>query len=180
MQPEAQVFDAGPEPPHEVVEEPGSVVFPDAPLAEAPAAAVSNPVGHEVEVCSLETIQPEGVMLRGLEGGSELLPFVDVERVCVAGIAGSERPYLVLDLVLHASAGKPRKVERMLSSQFDPRHLIGRPDLPPLQAFRELVRTIAEAAHAEVTPATLLVPSAKIPTFGSIEAYEREILTPVL
>jgi membrane associated rhomboid family serine protease len=180
MQPEAQVFDAGPEPPHEVVEEPGSVVFTDTPAPEAPAAAVSDPVGREVEACSLEAVQPEGVMLRGLEGGSELLPFVDVERVCVAGIAGSERPYLVLDLVLHASAGKPRKVERMLSSQFDPRHLIGRPDLPPLQAFRELVRTIAEAAHAEVTPATLLVPSAKIPTFGSIEAYEREILTPGL
>ena len=178
--PEEQVFDAGPEPPHEVVEEPASLVFPDTPAPETPPTMLSDPVGPEVEVCSLEGLQPEGVMLRGLEGGSELLPFVDVETVCVAGIAGSERPYLVLDLVLRASAGRPRKVERMLSSQFDPRQLIGRPDLPPLQAFRELVRTIAQTAHAEVTPATVLVPAAKIPTFGSIEAYEREILTPVL
>jgi membrane associated rhomboid family serine protease len=179
MQPQAQVFDTGPEPPCGVVEEPASLVFPDTPAPETPPAMVSDPVGPEVEVCSLEAVQPEGVMLRGLEGGSELLPFVDVETVCVAGIAGSERPYLVLDLVLHASAGRPRKVERMLSSQFDPRHLIGRPDLPPLQAFRELVHTIAQTAHAEVTPPTVLVPSAKIPTFGSIEAYEQEVLMPV-
>jgi membrane associated rhomboid family serine protease len=175
----AQVFEVEPEP-HGVVEEPTSVVFPDAPLPEAPAAAASDPVGHEVEVCSLETVQPEGVMLRGMEGGSELLPFVDVQKVCVAGITGTQRPYLVLDLVLHPSPGKPREVERLLSSQFDPRHLIGRPDLPPLQAFRELVRIIAEGGHAELEPATVLAPSAKIPTFSTVEAYEREILIPTL
>ena len=139
-----------------------------------------GPAGHEVEECDLEAVQPEGLMLRGLVGGPELLPFVEVEKLCVAGITGSQRPYLVLDLVLHVSPGHPRVVERLLSSQFDPRHLIGRPDLPPLQAFRELVGTIAQASHAAVTPGTLLVPSARIPTFESLEVYEREILTPVL
>jgi hypothetical protein len=178
VEPATQVFDAGPKPLREVVEDPASVVFTDPPAPGTPAPTVGNPAGPEVELCTLEAVQPEGVMLRGMAGGSELLPFVDVETVSVAGITGSERPYLVLDLVLHASAGGPRKVERLLSSQFDPRHLIGRPDLPPLEAFRELVRIIAEAAGAKLTPDTVLAPSAKIPIFASIEAYEREVLTP--
>jgi len=178
-QPAGEVFEvepvSGPAP-----EVQASLVFTEASTKEAAVTEAHETTGHVVEECGLETVQPEGLMLRGLVGGGELLPFVEVERVCVAGIAGSGRPYLVLDLVLHASAGKPREVERLVSSQFDPRHLIGRLDLPPIQAFRELVRTIAEAAHAQVTPATLLVPTAKIPTFGSLEEYEREILIPVL
>jgi membrane associated rhomboid family serine protease len=174
----AQLFEVEPEPLHEVAEEPASVVFPDAPAPADAAQPASEPASLEVEVCSLETVQPEGVMLRGMEGGSELLPFVDVQTVSVAGITGSGRPYLVLDLLLHAPAGSPRKVERLLSSQFDPRHLIGRPDLPPLEAFRELVRIIAEAAGAKLIPDTVLAPSAKIPVFSSIEEYQRAVLTP--
>ena len=173
-------FDEGPELVHEAFGEASSQVFPDVAVAEETPPTSAQPGGLDVEVCALETLQPEGLMVRATVGGSELLPFVEIEKVVVAGITGAERPYLVLDLVLHSSHGAPRQVERFLSSQFDPRHLIGRPDLPPLQAFRELIRTIAEAAHAEVAPATVLVPSAKIPTVGSIEAYEREILTPAL
>jgi hypothetical protein len=139
-----------------------------------------EPTGHEVEECALDTVQPDGLLIRGAAGSPELLPFVEIEKVCVAGITGSQRPYLVLDLVLHVSPGHPRTVERMLSSQFDPRHLIGRPDLPPLEAFRELVRVVAEGSHADVTPPTLFVPSAKIPTFASIEAYESEVLAALL
>ena len=157
-----------------------SLVFPDAETKEVTVTEAHKPAGHVVEECALEIVQPEGLMLRGLVGGPELLPFVEVEKVCVAGIAGSQRPYLVLDLMLHATPGQPRTVERLVSSQFDPRHLIGRLDLPPLEAFRELVRIIAEASHAEVTPPTFFVPSAKIPTFASVEAYERDILRPLL
>ena len=178
VQPAQPVFEAEPEPLREVVEDPASVVFPDALAPEEAAAPGGEPTSLEVEVCSLEAVQPEGVMLRGMEGGSELLPFVDVERVSVVGITGSGRPYVVLDLLLHASAGGPRKVERLLSSQFDPCHLIGRPDLPPLEAFRELVRIITEAAGAKLTPETVLTPSAKIPIFASIEEYQRAVLAP--
>jgi len=132
-----------------------------------------------VEVCGLETVQLDGVMLRDATGGCELLPFIEVEKVAVAGITGSGRPYLVLDLVLHRAPGGGRKVERLVSSEFDPRHMVGRPDLAPLQAFRELVRRIAEGAQAELTPATFLVPSAPIPTFASVEEYERAVLATV-
>jgi hypothetical protein len=157
-------------------EELPSQVFPDAETKEVAVTEAHEPAGHVVEECALEAVQPEGLMLRGLVGGPELLPFVEVEKLCVAGIAGSQRPYLVLDLVLHLSPGQPRTVERLVSSQFDPRHLIGRLDLPPLEAFRELVRIIAEASHAEVMPPTLFVPSAKVPTFASVEDYERGVL----
>lgn len=178
--PEPGPFDEGPEPVREAMGETGSRVFPDVAVAEEIPPTSAQPGGFDVEVCALETLQPEGPMVRATVGGSELLPFVEVEKVVVAGITGAEHPYLVLDLVLHASPGAPRQVERLLSSQFDPRHLVGRPDLHPLQAFRELVRIIAEGAHAELHPATILVPSAKIPTFSTIEAYEQEILIPVL
>jgi membrane associated rhomboid family serine protease len=155
-------------------------VFPEAQTEEVTVTDATEPAGPVMEECALETVQPEGLMLRGLVGGPELVPYVEVERICVAGVTGSPRPYLILDLVLHASPGHPRTVERLVSSQFDPRHLIGRPDLHPLEAFRELVHIIAQASHAEVSPATLLVPSAKIPTFPSVEAYESEILRPLL
>jgi membrane associated rhomboid family serine protease len=175
-QPAADVFEvereAGP-----AREERAEQVFPDAQTKEAAVTETREPARYVVEECALETVQPEGLMLRGLVGGPELLPFVEVEKVCVAGITGSQHPYLVLDLVLHPSPGQPRTVERLLSSQFDPRHLIGRLDLPPLEAFRELVRIIAETSHAEVTPPTLFVPSAKIPTCASMESYERDILS---
>jgi membrane associated rhomboid family serine protease len=158
--------------------ETGSPVFEGAlDRLEAPPSAEA--LGPSVEVCALETVQPDGVMLRDPAGGCELLPFVEVEKIAVAGIAGSERPYLVLDLLLHRLPGERRRVERLVSTQFDPRKILARPDLPPLQAFRELVRTIAEGAHAAVTPATLLVPSAPIPTFASVEDYEREVLAPL-
>jgi membrane associated rhomboid family serine protease len=144
---------------------------------EAPPAVESG--GMSVEVCALEAVKPDGVMLRAAVGGCELLPFVDVEKVAVAGVTASERPYLVLDLLLRRSPGSARKVERLVSSQFDPRQMIGRPDLAPLAAFREMVRLIAEGAHAELTPPTFLAPSAAIPTFASLEEYERGMLAPL-
>jgi membrane associated rhomboid family serine protease len=157
-------------------QQPASQVFPEVSAPEQTAPPVVQPAGMEVEDCTLDTLQSEGLMLRATVGGCELLPFAEIERVVVGGITGAEHPYLVLDLVLHPSSGEPRKVQRLVSSEFDPRHLVGRPDLPALQAFRELVRIIAEGAKAEITPATLLEPSAQLPTFASVEDYEREML----
>jgi hypothetical protein len=155
--------------------DPGIPAFEDGPgWLEAPPTVEAG--GVSVEVCALEAVKPDGVMLRAAVGGCELLPFVDVEKVAVAGIAGSERPYLLLDLLLRRRPGSARKVERLVSSQFDPRQMIGRTDLAPLAAFREMVRLIAEGAQAELTPLTFLVPSATIPTFASVEEYERGVL----
>ncbi len=156
--------------------EPGAVFEDEAGWIQEPPPESGPPT---VEVCGLETVQLDGVMLRDASGGCELLPFVEVEKVAVAGITGSGRPYLVLDLVLRRTPGGALRVERFVSSEFDPRHVVGRPDLAPLQAFRELVRRIAEGAQAELSPATFLVPSAPIPTFATVEEYERALLATV-
>jgi membrane associated rhomboid family serine protease len=159
-------------------------VFPLPPVDEAPAAqgplAIGEPAPLEIEQCTIESLQEEGLMLRGAQGGPELLPFDEVEKVAVAGITGTggERPYLVLDLILRRALGGTRRVERLESTHLDPRHLLGRTDLAPLAAFREMVRIIAEGARARTLPPTLLVPTEKIPTFTTVADYEREVLVP--
>ncbi len=157
-------------------------VFPLPSADEVPPApgplAIGQPAPLEVEECTIESLQEEGLMLRGAEGSPELLPYDEVEKIAVAGITTGERPYLVLDLVLRRGAGRSRRVERLVSTHLDPRHLLGRTDLAPLAAFRELVRTIAEGARAQMLPATLLVPTEKIPTFTTVDDYEREVLVP--
>ncbi len=133
----------------------------------------------EIEECTVDALQSDGLLIRGVEGGADLLPFTEVAAVVVGGVAAQPKPFLVLDLVLAPSVGAPRRVERLLSSTFDPRRLVGRPDLSGMDAFRDLVRVIAAGAGARVVPETLLGPG-KIPTFPTLEAYERDGLLPAL
>jgi hypothetical protein len=126
----------------------------------------------------VEVLQAEGLLLRGLQGGSDLLPFAEVERIVVAGIAASPKPFLVLDLVLAPSAWAPRRVERLLSTEFDPRQLSGRPDLRALEAFREVVRIIAAGSGAPVVPVPFQEAAVQVPVFKTLEAYEEEVLFP--
>ncbi|HVN76183.1 MAG TPA: rhomboid family intramembrane serine protease [Thermoanaerobaculaceae bacterium] len=148
------------------------------PVEPSPAGPPDPNARPEIEACQVEELQTEGLLVRGLQGGSDLLPFADVEKVVVAGITARPKPFLVLDLVLARVGGEPRRVERLLSTEFDPRILAGRPDLNGLAAFREVVRVIAVGADAQVVPQELLVPSTPIPMFESIEAYERVALFP--
>ncbi len=133
----------------------------------------------EVESCTVDGLQADGLLLRGPQGGSELLPFQEVEKIAVAGIAASPRPYLVLDLLLQQWLGQPRRVERLVSTALDPRGLLGRPDLSGLEAFRQVVKAIADGGRATVWPEAALAPGAPFPMFGSLEAYEREALAPL-
>ncbi len=149
------------------------------PNAGGGAPGAPSAGGLEVEECAAEALQADGLLLRGAQGGADLLPFATVEKIAVAGITAAPRPFLVLDLLLPRAPGQPRRVQRLLSTQFDPRRLTAKPNLPPLDAFRHLVRTIATASGAEVWPPTVMVPSERIPTFPSLEAYEREALAPL-
>ncbi|OYW00239.1 MAG: hypothetical protein B7Z61_13545 [Acidobacteria bacterium 37-71-11] len=81
--------------------------------------------------------------------------------------------------MLQEGLGQPRRVERLLSTGLDPRGLLGRPELSGLEAFRQLVKTIADGAGAMVWPEAVLVPAAPIPMFASLEAYEKEALAPL-
>ena len=140
---------------------------------------VPQPEPPEIESCTVDALQEDGLLLRGPRGGLELLPFREIEKIAVAGITASPRPYLVLDLVLHQGLGQPRRVERLLSTGLDPRGLLGRPELSGLEAFRQFVKTIADGAAATVSPAGVLAPGAPIPMFASLEAYEGEALAPL-
>ncbi len=149
------------------------------PPQEPEARPAPPPEAAEIESCTVDGLQEGGLLLRGPRGGSELLPFQEIVKIAVAGIAASPRPFLVLDLVLQPGLGQPLRVERLLSTTLDPRGLLGRPDLSGLEAFRQVVKAIADGGTATVWPEAVLVPAAPIPMFASLEAYEREALAPL-
>ncbi len=160
---------------------PAEDVFSLPEAAAAPdgvAVATEELPMFQVEDCTLEMLQEEGLMLRGQEAGAELLPFDEIEKIAIAGISAGEHPYLVVDLILKKGTKEMRQVERLLSNEMDPRRLLGRTDLAPFPAFRELIRTIAVASNAQTLPETVLVPTEKIPTFASVADYVREMLEP--
>src|SRR5664280_1883431 len=160
-----------------------AVAPPPPPFREPPHEPVPQPVPQpeppEIESCTVDTLQEDGLLLHGPRGGLELLPFREIEKIVVAGIAASPRPFLVLDLLLQPGLGQPRRVERLLSTAIDPRGLLGRPDLSGLEAFRQVVKAIADGGGAMVWPEAVLVPVAPIPMFASLEAYEGEALAPL-
>lgn len=160
-----------------------AVAPPPPPFREPPHEPVPQPVPQpeppEIESCTVDTLQEDGLLLHGPRGGLELLPFREIEKIVVAGIAASPRPFLVLDLLLQPGLGQPRRVERLLSTAIDPRGLLGRPDLSGLEAFRQVVKAIADGGGAMVWPEAVLVPAAPIPMFASLEAYEGEALAPL-
>ena len=149
------------------------------PPQEPEAQPAPPPEAPEIESCTVDGLQESGLLLRGPRGGSELLPFQEIEKIAVAGIAASPRPFLVLDLLLQPGLGQPPRVERLLSTTLDPRGLLGRPDLSGLEAFRQVVKAIADGGTATVWPEAVLAPAAPIPMFASLEAYEREALAPL-
>jgi len=146
--------------------------------AEHAAPAAQSSGTPEVEPCAVEALQADGLLLRGFEGGSDLLPFTDVSKIVVAGIEAAPKPFLVLDLVLAATRWAPMRVERLLSTELDPRQLVGRPDLKGMDAFRELVRAIAAGSGAPVLPVPIHEAALPVPVFGTVEAYETEALFP--
>ncbi|HUK12608.1 MAG TPA: rhomboid family intramembrane serine protease, partial [Thermoanaerobaculaceae bacterium] len=154
---------------------------PPATVAAAPAAPAPDGCapGFEVESCTPQRLQADGLLLVGNAGGPEILPFAQVGTVAVGAITGAQRPYLVLDLVLRPVPGERRKVVRLLSSGFDPRALVGGVGQTPIEAFRELIRVIVAATGARVAPDTLLSSGGRFASFATPEEYERALLAPL-
>lgn len=179
--------------PAEALPPPPQVVTPDRPVPPPPRFDSPAPVltpSHrsdtpflgslfEVEEAGLIAVQEEGLMLHGGVGGQELMPFFVLRGVVVAGISSQPRPYLLLDLLLKEEPGQPAKVVRLLSTSFDPRRILNRPDMPPLVAFKELVAGIVRCSGAALWPPSLLGEGGKLTTFASLEAYELQVLTPL-
>jgi len=133
----------------------------------------------EIEACYLESMDSDGMLLRGGGAAAEFLPFSRVAAVALGGITGVARPYLVFDIVLRPVAGVST-VLRFLSSQLDPRMLTGRGDLKPVDAFRELVRRVAAEAGARVFPEVAGGGAPRVATFATLEEYEEKVLRPAI
>jgi membrane associated rhomboid family serine protease len=144
------------------------------PSAGAPPAPGRDELS--VEPCILETLDTDGMMVRGAGGATEFLPYSRIASVAVGGITGVAKPYLVLDLVLLPMAGV-RTVLRIASTHLDPRMLTGRGDLSPVEAFRELVRRIATSASASTLSGAHAGGAPKLPTFNSLQEYEQAVLS---
>ncbi|MCU0293867.1 MAG: rhomboid family intramembrane serine protease, partial [Thermoanaerobaculaceae bacterium] len=152
------------------------------PAPPARALAVDTPflgTPYEIEESGLISVQEDGLVLHAGAGGTELLPYVVLRGMAVAGITEQPRPFLILDLLLKPEPGLPVKVLRLRSSEFDPRRILNRPDLNSMVAFRELVGGIARLSGVAVWPANLLAEGSRFTTFPSLDDYELQVLTPL-
>jgi membrane associated rhomboid family serine protease len=141
-------------------------------------SSAAPPSGWEVEECVLDRLDEDGVTLHSGFGGSEFLPFGEITQVAIAGIAAQPRPYLVLDVILGRTANG-NKVVRFPSTSFDPRAVLGKPDMGAMEAFRYLVLAIAQGAGAQVLPPGVFAAGGKIPTFPDAGTYQVAILDPL-
>ena len=149
------------------------------PLSLEPEPSPDQDARPAIEACFLESLDSDGILLRGGGAASEFLPFSRVEAVAVGGITGVPKPYLVIDLVLRPLAGQ-RAVLRFVSSQLDPRMLTGRGELSSVDAFRELVRRIAAAAGAPVLPGGKIAGAPALAMFPTLHDYEAQVLQDAL
>ncbi|MCP4902239.1 MAG: rhomboid family intramembrane serine protease [bacterium] len=109
---------------------------------------------------------------------TEMLPFSSISAVAVAAIMQSPKPYLLIDLVLAPTPDQPRCVVRMESLKFDPRRVLERSDLKPMDAFKELVRKIAGSAGVPVVPREAA--AGKLTRYESVDAYRKAVLDNLL
>jgi len=167
-----------------VAGKPALAPMPETPPAvpeqspEVRPAAVDGADLPDIEVRRVEGFQADSLMLSGADGGTELLPFSQIEAIVVGGIKGA-RPYLLLDLLLRRAGTERGKVVRLASTAFDPRVVMRSPEKSPLEAFRDLVRGISERAGVPVVPAAILREGGRFLTFETREEYERALLAPL-
>lgn len=125
-----------------------------------------------VEGCILEKLEEAGAVVRGEGGEAEVLLYTLIDAVSVAGIGGDGKPYLVVDLVVGFTS-QHRRIFRLLSTQMDPRRILQWFDAAPLDAFRELVRRLADASGGTLLPGPEALKTFKM--FPTIAAYEAEV-----
>jgi membrane associated rhomboid family serine protease len=164
----------GSEPPVAAPLEPGEAGLEAVSLPRLDTSAATAAWPPTLEQCRLERLQPDGLIVRGEDGTSRLLPYRSLEAIAVGGIADPAKPYVLLDLLPAAGPGRRRRVCRLVSTQFDPRRFVAQEGLAPMDAFRELVRVISGTSGARLLPG----PEAlrEIPVFATPEAYDREVL----
>ncbi len=157
--------------------EPDQPVAPlEVPLQKHPGLD-EGPPRFTVEVVTPETCGDDGLFPPGDDAGTELASLASIEAVAAVGITGEGKPYLLIDLI--TAEGRGRRVLRVLSSQCDPRHLVGRPDLSPLAALRELLHRIVATSKASAMAGQEGISGGRFPIFETVESYEDAVLSPL-
>lgn len=149
------------------------------PLFDRPASqedADDEPKAFEIEVVTPEARNDDGLLLRGGDAGTELASFTDLKAVAAVGITGEGKPYLLIDLITARRRGV--RVLRLVSLQFDPRLVTGRPDLSPLAALRDLLSGIVGASRARVVAGREGIAGGRFPMFETAKSYEDTVLLP--
>lgn len=141
--------------------------------AEMPSSAAFPTAPPRVVRKPLKRLHPSGLAFTA-GTGEEVVRYEWVEAVGVAGVSEGDRRYLLMDLILRRNESGSRTVVRMASSDFDPRVIMERPDLAPLEAFRELVKLAAGAARAPVLPDGSFLTGGAVKVFPSVADYERQ------
>lgn len=156
--------------------EPEQPVAPLKPPLQKCPGLDEGPPGFDIEAVTPEACSDDGLLLRGGDAGTELASFAHLEAVAAVGITGEGKPYLLVDLITAEWGG--HRVLRLLSSQFDPRPVVGRPDLSPLAALRELLQRIVAASGAAVVAGQEGISGGRFPMFENVESYEDAVLAP--
>jgi hypothetical protein len=138
----------------------------------------------------LRRLRVREALPRTLESGSLLLdvpgrkpvrlPLTKLHAVALAGVRGlserSDKPVLIVDLLLSAEAEPELQLLRLRSDRFDPRRLCVVPEASPLKALRSFVTALATAAHAPLLPGAEVAGDAPLRVFHDLASYEREVL----
>lgn len=157
--------------------DPGPGAAPEEPIEVVPMVATNGgarslrvmeavPVGLDGDALALE-----------VRGQRRRLSLGEVQAIAVGGIRPAEgAPVLVVDLVLDSVVSEQLslRVVRLLSNRFDPRPLTGQEE--PLAAFRALLEHLVQASEAIPLPDPDGAVGRPFRSFGSLEAYEREVL----
>ena len=144
------------------------------PQAAQPASFAVPAGPPRVVHKALRRLHPSGLAVAA-GTGEEVVRYEWVEAVGVAGVSEGGKRYLLTDLILRRNQAGSRVVVRLASSDFDPRLIMERSDLAPLEAFRELVRLVAGAAQAPVLPDGTFLAGSAVTMFSSLAEYERQV-----
>jgi len=149
---------------------------PAEPVVQAVTASAVSGAPPRVVRKPLRRLHPSGLAF-AVGAGEEVVRYDWVEAIGVGGVSDGGKRYLLADLILRPTQTGARVVVRMASSDFDPRTVMERPELAPLEAFREFVRLVAGAAKAAVLPDDAFVSGAAVTVFPSTAAYESAVFS---
>ncbi len=142
-----------------------------------------NPV-----ICSLERIEPSGLILQNqqeMEGSLSWgkIKMVSVGRIRVAppGATKPEKDFLMLDLIPKRSTGdESTAFYRIRNQSRNPKKIFPSESMNSLETFRKMMELILEKSLADCAPDREKCVGPQFAVFSSLSQYESQIKTKVL